>query len=185
MKIANWKLISTKTKFASRWLNVVEKNYELADGRKAKWLVVEKANAVCIFCLTKEGKVVAIRHYRPGVDKIALDLPTGNIGEGETPLQAAKRELKEETGFQAEKFVSLGAYAGNASVNARVFHSFLALEGKRVHRQDLDETEEIQVKELTIGELMRKIESQEFLDSTRIATVFLALQKLGKLEIRL
>jgi len=185
MRVGKWKMLSEETKFHNPWLTLVEREYKLADGRKTQWHIIQRPDAVCVFCLTKKGKVVAIRHYRAGIDRIITDLPTGRIDKGETPLQAAKRELKEETGFKARKFIKLGSYASNPSATTTTFHAFLALEGTRSHAQDLDESEEIEVKELTLKQLMQKIESKEFFDATRIVAVFLALRKLGKLKIRL
>lgn len=180
-----WELLSRKTKYANPWLKVVEKHYKLADGRKTQWYIVERPNAAGVFCLTKEGKVVVIRHYRPGVDKLIFDLPTGHIDKGETPLQAAKRELREETGFKAGKFISLGCSAANPSGNTTMLYWFLALEGTLSHDQDLDDGEEIQVKLLTIKQLLKKMDSGEFMDGTRLGVVYRALEKLGKLKIKL
>ncbi|HLD62927.1 MAG TPA: NUDIX hydrolase [Candidatus Norongarragalinales archaeon] len=184
MKIGKWKMLSEKTRFKNPWWKVVEQKFLTPNGKKIRWFIVKKPNAVCVFCLTKKGKVVAIRHYRPGADKIVWDLPTGYINKGETPLQAAKRELREETGFSAKKFIPLGAYAGNAAGDTVMLHSFLAVHGEKAHGQDLDESEEIEVHELEIAQLMGKIKSKAFIDSTRVGVVFLALEKLGLLKVR-
>ena len=184
MRVGKWKMLSEETKFHNPWLTLVEREYKLADGRKTQWHIIQRPDAVCVFCLTKKGKVVAIRHYRPGADKIVWDLPTGYINKGETPLQAAKRELREETGFSAKKFIPLGAYAGNAAGDTVMLHSFLAVHGEKAHGQDLDESEEIEVHELEIAQLMGKIKSKAFIDSTRVGVVFLALEKLGLLKVR-
>lgn len=181
MKIGKWRLLSEKTCFKNPWWSVDERQYATPNGKKIKWFVVKKPDAVCVFCLTKQKKIVCVRHYRPGVGKIVLDLPTGYIDKGETPLEAAKRELKEETGYGAKKFVSLGAYAGNAASDNIMLHAFIALGGELAGKQDLDESEEIEVRLLSQQELLRKIESTEFLDATRVGVVYRALQKLGKL----
>ncbi len=184
MRVGKWKMLSEETRFANPWWKVVEQKFLTPNGKKIKWFIVKKPNAVCVFCLTKKGKVVAIRHYRPGADKIVWDLPTGYINKGETPLQAAKRELREETGFKAGRFAKLGCYAGNAAGDTVMLHSFLAFEGEKAYAQDLDESEEIEVHELAIAQLMGKIKSKAFIDSTRVGVAFLALQKLGKMKLK-
>lgn len=181
MKIGKWKLLSEKIRFSNPWWKVVERKFQTVSGKNVNWFVIKKPNAVCVFCLTKEKKVVAIRYFRPAIQKVILDLPTGYISKGETPLQAAKRELREETGFTAEKFIPLGAYAGNAAGDDIMLHCFLALGGQQKSQQQLDDAEEIEVKLFTPTQLLEKIKSKEFLDSTRIGVVLLALEKLKTL----
>ncbi len=184
MRIGKWKLLSEKTRFKIPWWSIVERNFVTPNGKKIKWFAVKKPNAVCVFCLTKKGKVVAIRYFRPAIQKVIFDLPTGFINKGETPLQAAKRELLEETGFAAEKFFPLGAYAGNAAGDTLSLHCFLATGGKKVSLQNLDHGEEIQVKLFSLRQLMEKVNSRQLLDSTRVSVVFLALQKMGKIRMK-
>ena len=164
---------------------MVERKFAMGSGKEVSWFVLKKPNAVCVFCLTKEGKVVAIEYFRPGIQKIVFDLPCGYIDKGETPLKAAKRELMEETGFAAKKFIYLGEYAGNSQGDTLMLPCFLALGGEKAGKQKLDYGEEIDVKILSLKQLLNKIKTGKFADSTRVATVFLALEKLGKLKIRL
>ncbi len=185
MAIKKWKLHSEKSRFKTRWWSVVERKFTMGSGRKVSWFVLKKPNAVCVFCLTKEGKVVAIEYFRPGIRKIVVDLPCGYINKGETPLKAAKRELMEETGYAAKKFVYLGEYAGNSQGDTLMLPCFLALGGEKAGKQNLDYGEEIEVRILGLKELLGKIRAGKFADSTRITAVFLALEKLGKLKIKL
>lgn len=185
MKIGKWKLLSEKTCFQNQWWKVVERKFVTPNGKKIDWFVLEKPDAVCVFCLTKQGKLVAIRYFRPGIQKMVYDIPSGFINKGEKPLHAAKRELREETGFKAGKFINLGSYAANAAGDTLMLHCFLALQAEKVSGQNLDHGEEIEVKILTLKQLLAKIKSKDFLDSTRLGVIFMALEKLGKLKIKL
>lgn len=184
MKVGKWKLLSEKTRFKNPWWSVAERKFITPNGKRVKWFVVKKPNAVCVFCLTKEKKVVAIRYFRPGVQKMVFDLPTGFVNKGETPLQAAKRELREETGFTAKKIIPLGAYAGNAAGDTLFLHCYLAVGGENSESQHLDHSEEIEVHLLTLKQLVEKIRSRQLLDTTRAGVVLLALQKLGKVKFK-
>ena len=185
MKVGKWKLLGEKTRFTTKWWKVVERDYETFHKKRIKWFVLKKPNAISVFCLTREGKVVAINYFRPGIQKIVLDLPSGYMNKGEAPLESAKRELLEETGYKAEKFVKLGTYAGNAQGDTLLLHAYLALGGFKASEQNLDQGEEIEVKLFTPKQLLEKIRKGQFVDSTRIALVFLALEKLGKLKFKL
>src|SRR3989338_1312853 len=122
MKIGKWKLLGEKTRFTTKWWTVVERDYQTFHGKRIKWFVLKKPDAITVFCLTREGKVVAINYFRPGIQKIVLDIPAGYMNKGETPLESAKRELLEETGFKAEKWVKLGKFAGNAPGDTPMLH---------------------------------------------------------------
>lgn len=184
MKIGKWKLLSQKTLFKTPWWRLVKRNFKTTGGRKVDWFVLEKKNAVSVFCLTRGGKVVGIRYFRPGIRRIVLDIPTGYVDGRETPLEAAKRELKEETGFEAKKFVFLGKYAGNAQGETIMLYCFLALDGVKALKQKLDHGEEIETRLLTIPQLLKAIEKGRLLDATRVGVVFLALKKLGLLKVK-
>ena len=173
-----WKLLGKVERFKTPWWRVVERKYQTSKGKDVSWFVIEKKNAVSVLCLDEKEKAVLIRYYRPGVDKVVWDLPTGYMDDGETPLQAAKRELREETGYTAKEWISLGKYAGNAQGDTILVYCFLALKGRKTHSQDLDEDEDIVVKTASLNELKKKVKSGEIFDLTRVAVALLGLEKL-------
>ena len=95
--------------FESPYVAVVEKQVDLGGARGVEtfWLV-RTARYTAIVTVTEDGRIPLVRQYRPVVEAYALELPSGAIDPGETPAQAARRELLEETGCQCREMIPLG-----------------------------------------------------------------------------
>ena len=85
------------------------------------------------------------RQYRHGLGKTCYELPCGVIEEGESPLEAAKRELLEETGYAGGQWFEWMTLSGNSSSTNNLTHSFLVTGVEKVAGQNLDATEDIEV----------------------------------------
>jgi ADP-ribose diphosphatase len=91
--------------FATPWFQVVGKT--MREGEDA-WYSLRLPDYAATVALTPDGCVVLVRQYRPAVEKETLELPSGLVDEGETPETAARRELLEETGYEAAEVELLG-----------------------------------------------------------------------------
>lgn len=96
------------------------------EGFEHDFVVLESADWVNIIPLTGDGQVVLIRQYRHAVGEPTLEIPGGLVDEGETPQEAALRELGEETGYAAASCRPLGAVWPNPAVQTNTCHCFLA-----------------------------------------------------------
>lgn len=96
---------------------------------------------------------------------VAVSFPAGYIEKDETPLEAAKRELREETGCVSDNFIYLDSYYQDEGVSKAFNHSFLALDVKRAYEQDLDENEIIKYMTFTYDELL-EIEKMGYLSGS-------------------
>jgi 8-oxo-dGTP pyrophosphatase MutT (NUDIX family) len=96
---------------------------------------------VTVIALTPEDDVLLVRQFRHGVERVTLETPGGIIDEGEAPLDAAARELREETGFAADRFVLLGAVEPNPALQDNRCHVVLALDARPVGDPTPDEGE--------------------------------------------
>ena len=142
-----WKTLSSRQTFKDPWLSVRTDTVELTDGQVLNdYHVLEYKDWVSVLAFTEAGELVIIREYRHGAKAVTLGLPAGSAEEGETDYEAvARRELLEETGYEAGEWVKLGqAYSNWATQNNQV-HFFLALGTLKVAEQTLDATEEIEV----------------------------------------
>jgi ADP-ribose pyrophosphatase len=83
-------------------MRIVTRKYELPDGRLTEWDLVDGGKTVAIFALTPENDVILVRQFRPGPNRVLDEMPGGYVDSGESPVEAARRELLEETGYEGD-----------------------------------------------------------------------------------
>lgn len=126
-------------------------------GREHDFYILESADWVSIIPLTPDGEVVMVRQYRHGIREVTLEVPGGLVGPGDTPLEAARRELLEETGYEAGDIKLIGvAHPQPAVLNNRHL-TFLATNVHQTTIAHLDEGEDIEVVLVPLTEVQRKI----------------------------
>ena len=141
-----WKILSSEYLVQRPWLTARRDVAELPDGRiNHEYYVLEYPDWVNIIALTKDGKIVMERQYRHALGNTCYELPCGVIEKGETPLEAAKRELLEETGFAGGEWQEWMTLSPNPATSTNLAHSFLAVDVEKVSGQHLDATEDIDV----------------------------------------
>lgn len=123
-------------------------------GKVHDFFVLEMSEWINIIPITPEGKVVMIHQFRHGSGEVSLEIPGGLVeGDDDLPADAARRELVEETGYDADELIFLGKVAPNPALQNNQCHSFLALGARPVGKQKLDEGEDIQVEEIDLGQI--------------------------------
>ncbi len=99
---------------------------KLKNGRCSVRDVVRHCGAVAIVALTENGKIALVRQYRTALDRVTVEIPAGKMDPGEEPLDCAKRELKEETGFVAGRIAYLTTIATSGGFTDELIHIYLA-----------------------------------------------------------
>jgi len=127
------------------------------EDRTLKRLVLESVDWINVVALTEDGQSVMVEQYRFGVGSCTLETPGGMVDSGETPLQAAQRELKEETGYSGGRWKSLGAVQPNPAIHSHLCHHFLAEGVTKNDSQDLGQGEAIAVHLYTIDQVRSAI----------------------------
>ena len=141
-----WRVLKSEYLFRRPWLTARRDEVELPDGRvNPEYYVVEYPDWVNVIAITRTGEIVLERQYRHGLGKTCYELPCGVIEDGEKPLEAAKRELLEETGYAGGVWQEWLTLSPNASANNNLVHCFLARDVEKVAEQSLDPNEDIAV----------------------------------------
>jgi 8-oxo-dGTP pyrophosphatase MutT (NUDIX family) len=122
-------------------------------GAAGRYVVLECPDWVNMIALTDERQIVLIRQYRHGIDRVALELPSGTIERGEDPLEAAQRELAEETGYTSDHWTLLGLVLPNPAFQDNRSYHFLAEGARRTVEPALDPGETIDVELYPLSEL--------------------------------
>jgi len=176
------KQIKTETVYRGMIVNVRNDIAGLQNGNQAEREVVEHPGGVGIVPVTNDNKILMVRQYRYPMEEELLEIPAGKLGEGEDPFECAVRELSEETGCTAGKYVDLGVIYPSPGFCRESLYLYLALD-LRDGEMHLDENELLCVERLGIDELIDKIMANELPDAKSVIGVFKAKKYLEQLKI--
>ena len=165
------------------WLSVRCDEVQLPDGRVIpEYYVLEYPDWINVIAITEEGLFVMERQFRYGLGRTCYEIPAGVMEKGETPEEAARRELEEETGYVGGTWTEIATLSGNATSMNNLSHSFLAVDVKPNGNVHLDATEDLEVKLLTRDEVYALLLNDEIKQSLMAAPLwrYFALGGLGK-----
>ena len=182
-----WKLLKTEYLVDAPWLKVAKETCELPNGKVIDdFYTLWQPDWVLILARTAEGKWVMTEQYRHGTGKIALEFPAGIIDKGETPEQAALRELQEECGYRIDSSTTpialcapgsaqndtvrfIGTFPVNPDRHRGVFHVVFIDGVVKSGSTHFDSTEDIESLELSDEELQKKMADGTFNHPLQIA----------------
>ena len=173
-----WKVLRSEYLIRRPWLTARRDELELPDGRIIpEYYVLEYPDWVNVIAITKDGLFVMERQYRHALGCTCYELPCGVMEEGESPLEAVKRELSEETGYGGGEWTELMTLSANPSTMTNLTHCFLATGIEKMTDQHLDPTEELSVHLLTREEVLDLLRNNQMMQSLMVAPLLKYLSK--------
>ena len=150
----------------------------LSSGKMSKREIVEHRGSVTVVPIDDLGNVVLVRQYRKAIDKWLLETPAGGLDDGETPKNAAARELQEETGYLATTLEGVCAFYTTPGFCTEMTHAFLAT-GLVAGDARPEEDENIEIVHLPVETVLEMISRGEFQDAKTIAAVYMAVNHIN------
>lgn len=171
------KITSSENVFHNNWINVRHDKLIFEDDVYQDYFVIDSNKKLtAILAITDNKEIVLVEQYRHPLKKITVDIPGGSVEKDESVLDAAKRELLEETGYSAGELFELFSYYPDSGQKECVKHVFLA---RRLEKKESkpDVTEKMHVILKNIEEIYQDVLSGELREPTLMTAVLLAKQK--------
>jgi ADP-ribose pyrophosphatase len=166
---------------ARPWLTLYGDEVILPDGKVVPgFYSIDMPDHAIIVALTAENLVVVERNYKHGPRQVCVNLPAGYLEPDEDPLEAARRELLEETGYVADQWSFLGAFAEDGNRGCGRAHIYLATGAQRVAAPDSGDLEEMVIDLMTLPELFEATRRGETPVLGIVAALGLARAALGE-----
>ena len=176
------KTIDSTRIFEGKVVRLRRDTVELENGKQTFREVIDHPGGVSILAMDEEGKIFSVRQFRYPFGRMLLELPAGKLEPGEDPADSGRRELREETGCSAGRFVPMGKLIPTCAYDTEVIHLFFASELTR-GEQDLDENEFLSVERYTLDEALQMVLDGEIIDAkTQIGLLkYQALRNAGRI----
>ena len=141
-------------------------------GVDGKFFVAQMADWVNVIAITHDEQMLLIRQYRQGTDSITMEIPGGIVDDGESYVEAARRELREETGYEADELIEIGLVDPNPALQGNRCATVLALGATPDHDTDFDEHEEIELELASLDEVESMIRRGEITHALVVAALY-------------
>lgn len=162
MAIKKWKTLDSEYLIRRPWLTARRDKVQLPSGTvHPEYYILEYPSWVNVIAITADGRFLMVEQYRHGLQEVFTELVAGVMEDGEEPLEAAKRELMEETGYGNGEWKLLTVLSQNPSTTTNLTYCFLATGVEQLSTQHLDATEDIEVRLLSEDEVKSMLLNDE------------------------
>ncbi len=173
-----WKILEEKDVFKTRVFTIKNLHcYHPGKEVRHGFYILETPDWINVVALTEAGEFIFVKQHRMGTDEHTLETPAGLIEEGEDPLEAAGRELLEETGYEAGTIRLMKRLSANPAIMNNHIHFFCATGCRKTKNQKLDQAEDIEVHLFSPVEVLRMMDSGEINHSVIITALCLYLKE--------
>ncbi|MGB1251795.1 MAG: NUDIX hydrolase [Candidatus Promineifilaceae bacterium] len=173
----DWKTLNSNYVLKDRWIAVRADTVQMPNGRVLDpFYALEYPDYVNMVGITTDKQVILVRQYRHGVQRTVLEIPAGMMDPKDaSPLAAAQREMREETGYTSEQWIQLPSLSPNSANHRNMSHQFLALNMVLNDEQTLDDSEQLEIIQLSIEETITELHAGAFLTAAHTGALFFAL----------
>lgn len=178
----SWETLKNETILKTPRFDVIKEDVLLPNGSVKAFYQTKLADCAIIMPVTPDGKLVLLNEYRHACRQKLISLPGGNIEQGDTPLETAVKELKEETGYTAEQFEFVQSVYADPPRTERRWHFFIAHNATPTSVQDLTEFEDIEILLMRPDELMTSLRDGSITNLPDMGLLYLGLHALGLLK---
>ncbi|WP_410768288.1 NUDIX hydrolase [Fontibacillus sp. BL9] len=167
----NEKTISTEPVFSGKVISLQIDTVELPDGSRATREIIRHPGAVAVLAV-KDGRLLLVDQFRQAMGRCELEIPAGKLEKGEDPLEAAQRELQEETGYRCGKISLLHSFYTSPGFADEIIHLYLA-EELTAGEMAPDEDEFLEVIEASFEEVQQYIAEGRIADAKTILAAYI------------
>lgn len=164
-------VLHSKTVYQGKLIDLRVDTVQLPDGKEAQREVVVHPEVVAMLPVLEDGRLVLVRQYREAVGRTLLEIPAGGIDDGETPEQAVRREMKEETGYGVGSLEKLAAFYSSPGFTTEKMHLY------RLHDltpgKATEENDQIEVVSMTPEDAWNAVASGDMADAKSILALAL------------
>lgn len=139
-----FKILSKETLIDSPFCPIEKQIVELPNGGTAEWFINTNEAAVIVIPILKNGEILLQENYKHGSGQVVTEFCAGMVDEGESHLEAAKRELKEETGYSSQKWTPIGSVYSNPTGSRMQYYYFAAENAEKTQAAELEAAEQIE-----------------------------------------
>lgn len=173
-----WERLSSTTVYKNKYFKVKEDEVIRPDKKKGEYFVIEHPTSVMIVPLTNKNEVYLVGLYRYTTNSFSWEIP-GGACDGQKPIAAAKRELKEETGLIAKKWKVLGFHQPLNGSTRKTIYTVLAKNVSQTNKNKQLEEGITEMKKVPFKKVLRMIKNGKILDGETTSSILLAGLKLG------
>ena len=178
-----WITLDSTAVIHDRWINLTADRCTLGNGELIEpYYVMHEPEYVHIVPVHDDGRMVLVSQYRYPGRATCVEFPGGVVDARESPLDAAPRELLEETGFHARDWQPVASFFANPARQTNRVHVFLARGLTRVSTQQLDDSEDIVCSDASTDEVTAMIKDGRFSQGLHIASFYLAMDALKSFQ---
>ncbi len=176
-KHLRWEKIGEKHLIKDQWIDVRESSWRFPDGAiYSPYYAFSRRDYVVIVARCTDGRFVTVRQFRQGIEQVTAEFPAGGIEKDETPLEAAKRELAEETGYVSDEWRSVSRIPSYATIADNYVHIFYAGNCRLEKEQSLDPMEFVDVVLMDDEDLHDLIRHDAFQQAVHITAYYRAME---------